>query len=232
MPKILIIEDDNDINSMLSDLFEGNGYETVSAFSGTEALLHAGSHKFDIILLDIMLPGKSGDAVLSEIRGNKDNTPIIAVSAKDDKETKISMLRNGADDYVTKPFDTDELLARAEALLRRNSNDLEWNHEAAEDIIFKDIRLNRTSFTVDVSGKQVAFTKREFMILDLLMSNPKKVFTKNNIFESVYNEEFFGEDNTVNVHISNIRSKLEKANPKEKYIQTVWGIGFKMQADE
>ena len=130
---------------------------------------------------------------------------------------------NGADDYVTKPFHTDELLARIEALLRRNNA-----RPVGRVFHFKDITLNPSTFEVKIGEEPVTLTKREYLILELLMSNPNKVFTKNNIFESVWNETFLGEDNAVNVHISNIRQKLAKINASQPYIQTVWGIGFKM----
>lgn len=221
---ILIVEDDNDINHMLSELLTHNHYQVTSAYSGTEGLRFMKEQSFDLALLDLMLPGLTGEQVLAEIRTVSD-IPIIAVSAKDDKQSKIAVLKEGADDYITKPFDNDELIARIEVLLRR--------HHVSElpiktTLTYKDITLDKSSLEVIVGTTPVSLTKREFLILELLMSNPKKVFTKNNIFESVWNEEFIGEDNAVNVHISNIRQKLSKGNPDESYIQTVWGIGFKM----
>ena len=169
-----------------------------------------------------MLPGIPGEEVLARIRHSSD-VPVIAVSAKDDTRTKIQVLKSGADDYVTKPFHTDELLARIEALLRRNNA-----RPVGRVFHFKDITLNPSTFEVKVGEEPVSLAKREYLILELLMSNPNKVFTKNNIFESVWNETFLGEDNAVNVHISNIRQKLAKINASQPYIQTVWGIGFKM----
>lgn len=223
---ILIVEDDNDINNMIRDLLQNSGYKSDSAFSGTEAVMRLENKNYSLVLLDLMLPGIPGEDVLEKIRSNNGDTPVIVLSAKDDKQSKVFMLKGGADDYITKPFDTDELLARIEALLRRKGF-----QTASEDeiITYKDIVLNRSTFDVSVSGQPLTLTKREYLILELLMSNPKKVFTKNNIFETVWNEQFFGEDNAINVHISNIRSKLTKIGKEEKYIQTVWGIGFKME---
>jgi DNA-binding response OmpR family regulator len=221
---ILIIEDDNDINRMLSLLLSHNQYTVTSAFSGTEGLRYLKELTFDLVLLDLMLPGLSGEEVLAEARTISD-VPIIAVSAKDDKQSKVSVLKEGADDYITKPFDNDELIARVEALLRRRHLS-EPSHQTV--LSYKDITLDKASLEVTVRTTPISLTKREFLILELLMSNPKKVFSKNNIFESVWNEEYIGDDNTVNVHISNIRQKLSKGNPDETYIQTVWGIGFKM----
>lgn len=219
--RVLVAEDDNDINNMLRDLLENAGFAVEQAFSGTEAVrLMAGG--FDLVMLDLMLPGLAGEEVLKRIRETSD-TPVIVVSAKDDKSSKVGLLKSGADDYVTKPFDTDELLARIEALLRRKGKT-----EDEKILRYKNIEINTVTFEASVSGAAVMLTKREFLILQLLMSNPKKVFTKNNIFESVWNEPFLGEDNSINVHISNIRNKLSKAGGEDKYIQTVWGIGFKM----
>ncbi len=224
MSRILIVEDDTDISGMLKELLSPH-YETAQAFSGTEAVMCAEREDFDLILLDLMLPGMTGEEVLGHLR-RKGSVPVIAVSAKDDKQTKVTLLKTGVDDFISKPFDNDELLARIEALLRRSSGGI-----SSDVLTFKNIKINRSTMEVSVSGKPLSLTKREYLILELLMSNPKKIFTKNNIFESVWNEQFLGEDNAVNVHISNIRQKLSKLDPDETYIQTVWGLGFKMSAD-
>lgn len=224
MSRILIVEDDTDISGMLKELLSPH-YETAQAFSGTEAVMCAEREDFDLIILDLMLPGMTGEEVLGHLR-RKGSVPVIAVSAKDDKQTKVTLLKTGVDDFISKPFDNDELLARIEALLRRSSGGI-----SSDVLTFKNIKINRSTMEVSVSGKPLSLTKREYLILELLMSNPKKIFTKNNIFESVWNEQFLGEDNAVNVHISNIRQKLSKLDPDETYIQTVWGLGFKMSAD-
>ena len=222
MHKILVVEDDIDINSMLCDLLQQNGFEPTAAYSGTEAVLNFKLGTYDLVLLDLMLPGKSGDAVLSDIRAVSD-VPLIAVTAVTDKESTVSLLKSGADDYIAKPFDNDELLARIEVQLRRKQSGL-----IQDNIIFKDIVLNLDEYDASINNKAASLSKREFEILKLLMSHPKKVFTKNNLYESVWQDEFMGDDNTINVHISKIRAKLAKLNPGEEYIQTVWGIGFKM----
>ncbi len=224
MSKILIVEDDADISNMLRELLSPH-YSISQAFSGTEAVMCAEREEFDLILLDLMLPGMTGEEVLERVRA-QGNVPVIAVSAKDDKSTKVGLLKSGVDDFIGKPFDNDELMARIEALLRRSSGG-----GSSEVLTFKNVKLNRSTMEVSVHDKPVSLTKREYLILELLMSNPKKIFTKNNIFESVWNEQFLGEDNAVNVHISNIRQKLSKLDPDESYIQTVWGLGFKMSAD-
>lgn len=222
---IMVIEDDNDISNMIYDLLEQNGYNIKQAYSGTEALL-VFDHKIDLVLLDLMLPGLAGEQVLQEIRKNS-NIPVIGLSAKSDKATTINLLKSGADDYVVKPFNNEELLARIEAQLRRY-------HQATglpkgnSKLIYKDIEIDVETYSVEVGGTLVNLTKREFLILELMMKYPKKVFTKSNLYEHVWNDEFYGDENTINVHISNLRAKLAKAKPSEEYIQTVWGIGFKM----
>lgn len=229
---ILIVEDDNDISHMLKELLQQNGYETAQAFSGTEALLYIEKECPAAMILDLMLPGMSGEELLGKIKKENPQIAVIISSAKDAIQTRISMLRAGADDYITKPFDTEELLARLEAVLRRSGNltgnDLS-EKEAGRVFRYKDILMEPDTFRIFVSGKEIRLTRREYLILELLMENPGRVFTKSNIYEAVWNEEFLGEDNAVNVHISNIRQKLAKANEAESYIETVWGIGFKMK---
>ncbi|MCC3863769.1 response regulator transcription factor [Terrisporobacter petrolearius] len=222
---ILVIEDDNDISNMIRDLLDQNGYDTKSAYSGTEALM-VFNNKINLVLLDLMLPGLSGEIVLKEIRKHS-NVPVIGLSAKSDKESTINLLKSGADDYIIKPFNNDELLARIEAQLRRYKHTSNLKNEYNK-VTYKDITIDIETHSVQVGETSVSLTKREFLILELLMKYPKKVFTKSNLYEHVWNDEFFGDENTINVHISNIRSKLAKANPLDEYIQTVWGIGFKM----
>lgn len=227
---ILIVEDDNNINHMLTDLLQGGGYDTSSAYSGTEALFYIEKEPPQAVILDLMLPGMTGEELLTKIKKEKKDIAVIIASAKDDVHTRVDLLRAGADDYVVKPFDTEELLARLEAVLRRNGKGSSMENSENTDILrFKDIVIEPQKFRVTVAGQEVALTRREYLILALLMENPEKIFTKNNIYESVWNEEFIGEDNAVNVHISNIRQKLARANNTETYIQTVWGIGFKMK---
>lgn len=224
--KILVVEDDMDINNLLVELLTSQKYEVVSAYSGTEALLWLEKQRFDLVLLDLMLPGMSGEDVLEKIKKDDSDICVIAVSAKDDIDSKIHMLRGGADDYITKPFDTEELLVRVEVALRKNNK----TSVKREDIYcIRDLKLDVNNILVTLKGEPVSLTKREYLILKLLMSHPNRVYTKNNIFEVVWEEEFMGEDNAVNVHISNIRQKLAKIDPEETYIQTVWGIGFKMK---
>lgn len=222
---ILIVEDDNDISQMLRELLQQEGYAIKQAYAGTEALFYLEKECPKAVILDLMLPGISGEELLSKIKTAYPQTAVIVVSAKEELQTRISILRAGADDYITKPFDTDELLARLEAVLRRSAKE-----QISEKVLqYKDIVMFPDKAHVMVAGVEIKLTRREFLILKLLMENSGKVFTKSNIYESVWNEEFLGEDNAVNVHISNLRQKIAKVNNKETYIETVWGIGFKMK---
>mgnify|MGYP005971283051 CR=1 FL=1 len=224
--KILIIEDDMLLNDMTKRLLTQHGYCATSAYSGSEALLLIEKGTFDLILLDLMLPGIPGETVLEKMKSTMD-IPIIGVSAKTDIDSKVNLIRNGADDYITKPFDNQELLVRIEAVLRRFQKSTTPNN--SKILRFKDLSLDTEAMEAKIRNTPITLTRYEYLILQLLMSSPSKVFTKNNIFESVWNENFIGDDNAINVHIGNLRKKFAKVNPEEKYIQTVWGLGFKMQ---
>jgi len=217
--KILVVEDDNDINKLLCDIIRKSGYVPQSAFSGTEAMIYLENRVWDLVLLDLMLPGMSGEELLEKI-SEQIPVPVMIISAKSEKQTKIDALRTGADDYITKPFDIEEVSARIDSHLRRYRRFNQASHK--KELSYKDIRINTDSQTVIVNEKEILFTAREYAILTLLMSSPKKVFTKANLFESVWNEKYYGDDNTISVHMSNLRSKLSKANPNEDYIETVW----------
>lgn len=223
LTSILIVEDDIYINNMLKELLTQSNFTVTSAYSGTEALLCLETGDFNIILLDLMLPGLSGEEVLDTVR-KKSDIPIIGISAKDDIESKINLLRSGADDYITKPFNNDELIARIEVIIRRNTS-----NSNNSIYTFKNLILDKSTLEVKISDTPIHLTKREYLILELLLSNPKKVFTKSNIFESISNEILIGDDNSINVHISNIRQKISKVDNSSLYIETVWGIGFKMK---
>jgi len=225
--KVLIVEDDNSINNLVAALMKKSGYEVVQAFSGTEAMIYIQSSNFHLVLMDLMLPGMAGEELIKNIRKTK-TMPVMVVSAKLDKEVKLELFRLGADDYITKPFDVEELSARIEANIRRY---MEFNNKApVEQILtYKDIMLNKETKEVKVNDITLNLTAREYNILELLLTHPKKVFSKANIFESVWEEEYLSDENTVNVHMSNLRNKLQKANPKEEYIETIWGMGYKLK---
>ena len=227
MNTILVAEDDIFINELLCELLTLNGYTPKPAFSGTEALLCLQLGGISLIILDLMLPGKTGDEVLQEIRANS-VIPIIVLTAMADKETTVRLLRLGADDYLTKPFDNNELLARIDVQLRRAAAVSASNSSEGSKLKFKNIILDLEGYDADIYNTKVGLSKREFEILRLMMSSPQKVFSKNNLYESVWGDTFMGDDNIINVHISKLRAKLNAIQPGTEYIKTVWGIGFKM----
>lgn len=221
---ILIIEDDPDINAMLQILLRHSGYEVVGAYSGTEGLL-AHSNNIDLILLDLMLPGKSGEEIIRELK-NRHNVPVIVISAVHDINKKVQLFDLGADDYVTKPFHNDELLARISARFRSENNTA---NNLQNKLNFRDIEIDRSDFSVKCCGNPVDLSYHEFALLCLLMENPKRTCTKSMIYDNVWDNENSADDNTLNVHISKIRKKLKQCNPECEYIETVWGIGYRMK---
>ena len=222
---ILVVEDDPDINRLLCTVLGNAGYDCRPAFSGSEAELWATQYNYDLVLLDLMLPGLTGEEFIQKMRRKK-TMPIIVLSAKAGLEDRVNVLRLGADDFIPKPFDNAEVLARVEAQLRRYK-EFSGNAAAESVLTHGDLVLDQEGVTVTAAGIPVNLTAREFEILSLLMAHPKKVFTREQLYEQVWGGEFMGDDNTVNVHISNLRAKLNKASRGE-YIKTVWGIGFKM----
>ena len=223
---ILVVEDDVDINRLLCTILEGAGYTCRAAFSGSEALLWAEKYDYDLILLDLMLPGVTGEELIARIRRCK-TMPIIVASAKVGVNDRVNVLKLGADDFIPKPFDNAEVLARVEAQLRRSR---QFGTPKADMLSAGPLTLDKDSHTVTVNGEELSLTGREFDILALLMENPRRAFSRAQIYETVWGEDFIGDDNTVNVHVSNLRSKLAKIDPERSYIKTVWGIGFKLEA--
>ncbi len=223
MKNILVIEDNKDVNNMLSEELMDSGYKVKSMYTGIEGLKEVKESNYDLILLDIMLPYKSGDEILKEIRTFSD-VPVIIISAKDMVGTKIDLLRIGADDYITKPFDLGEVVARVESNLRRTSRQI----QGSKKFTYKDLILDYNRKQVMVNGVEVELTAKEYMLLEILIKNSGKVFSKSNLYESIWKEEYLGDDNTVKIHISNLRNKLKKINPDENYIETVWGLGYRL----
>ena len=221
MEKILIVEDDNNINQRIYETFTRAGYSCSSAYSGTEALLRIESGEVGLIMLNLMLPGMSGDEVLKNIR-KKSGVPVIVLSAKDELDTKVDLLTLGANDYMTKPFELKELEARALVQLRDNKT----THDG-EIIEFNQLKYDIQKKQVSINGKNIQLTVHELKILELLLRHPGQVFSKNEIYEYAWDDYYIGEDKTINVHISNIRQKIKKVTDSE-YIETVWGLGFKL----
>lgn len=223
---ILIIEDNADINDLLVKLLETSGFRTLQAFSATEAKLLLEKETPDLILLDLMLPKISGEEFLKELRDTSGfSIPVIILSAKGSLSDKLNLLKLGADDYITKPFEPEEVIARVITVLRRSSSSL----ETSKRLTYKNIELFSDSRKVLVCGKEIPFTAHEYEILSLLLANPDKVYTRESLYELIWKGGYYGENNTVNVHISNIRKKLKELDESEEYIHTVYGIGFKLK---
>lgn len=222
---VLIVEDDSDINNFINDYFVIKGYATIQAFSGTEGLLRLKSEKnICCVILDLMLPGISGEEIIQEIRKVSD-VPIITVSAKNEEEVKIEVLKLGADDFLLKPFNLEELQLKVERNIQKYLNQ-QVSYKKNEE--FKNIILNQDTREVFVGGQNVYFTSKEFDILMLLIQNPNKVISKEKIFKEVWHEDYCIDTQTVTVHIKNIRKKIKEINPTTPTIETVWGIGFKI----
>lgn len=223
MANILIIEDNVEINNLIKEALDKVGYICTQAFSGTEGLLHIKMQDYSLIILDLMLPGLTGeDFIKKSIELN--DIPILVVSAKTSIDSRVDCLSLGADDYLVKPFDIKELKARVDALIRRSG----INITNDDNINFKGITLDKDLFDIKIDGKFLNLTKQEYKIIKLLMGNPNKVFTKQDIYEYAWDDYYMGEDKTINVHISNIRKKIKEII-EEEIIETVWGIGFKLK---
>ena len=253
MGKILVVDDDQDINRLISTILKKKGHDVTSAYSGTEAELLINMNTYDLVILDLMLPGLTGEEVIERLR-KVSNIPVIVLSAKGAMEDKVEVLNLGADDYITKTFENEEIIARVNSQLRRytklgasndikndtlmncddksfsditNSNMSDSNmSDTNSDVIYKNIHIQSAGREVFIKGEQVSFTAHEFDIMLLLFSNPSKVYSREMLYQSVWKNGYYGEDNTVNVHVSNIRKKIAE-HDTEEYIKTVWGIGFK-----
>ncbi len=220
MSRILIIEDDKTINGLLKSIIEKSGYTVDSAYSGTEGFAKSLQKDYSLILLDLMLPEKSGEDIIKELR-RVNTTPVIILSAKGEPHNRVELLRLGADDYITKPFDIDEVLLRIQAVLRRTTQ------EEIKEIVFHELVIKTDSKRVFVNDRELVCTATEYAILELMMKNPDRIFSKRTLYEVVMGEDYLQEDNTMNVHISNLRRKIAKYTDK-KYIETVYGMGYRL----
>lgn len=219
MCRILIVEDNTEINAMMAEKLQKEGMETASAYSGTEAELLLSMQSFDVVLLDLMLPGLSGEETLARLR-ERAATPVIVVSAKDAPEVRVDLLLAGADDYLVKPFDLNELVARVRVQLRKAP-------PPKTEEAYPGITTDPESGVISYQGTPLPLIPREACLLGLMLAHPQKVFSKRNLYESCWEEEYFGDENTIHVHVSNLRKKLRSV-VQEEVIETVWGMGFKL----
>ena len=226
--RVLIVEDDGEIRKLLASFLKSKGYLVTEAEDGREASAVLLSELFDIILMDMMMPYKSGETLIAELKADtgseRSKTPVIVISAKSALDTRLEVLRMGADDYIIKPFDLEEVLVRIEVVLRRR-HELE---NSGEVLTYGDLTLDTQNSVAVCKDQDLKLTSKELQLLRLFLQNPKKTFTKANLYESVWQDVYYSEDNTINVHISNLRSKLKKAMGDDP-IETVWGIGYRLK---
>ena len=232
MARILIVEDNNEIQEILKTLLSEE-HEVIQAFSGTEGLIRFEQGAIDLILLDIMLPGKNGDQVLKLIRQDS-SVPIIMLTALSDKKLISQYLLDGANDYIVKPFDLNEVFARVMVQLRQNSDKQPAEIEHPDKLIhqLKNIQFDADSFEIKNSQETIRLAKKECLILQTLLRHPKKIFTKEELYELVWEDTYLPGDNTLNTHLSNLRKKLSQLDPEQEYIETIWGVGVRLKGDE
>ncbi|MFJ6413349.1 DNA-binding response regulator [Terribacillus saccharophilus] len=225
---ILLVEDDTQINEMVASHLKREGYTVFTAFDGQEALDLFAHENVDLIILDLMLPAFNGLDIVQLIR-RESMLPILIMSAKDSDVDKALGLGFGADDYIGKPFSLIELTARVKAALRRSKQYSQQHEEKEQVVSVRDLNINLNSFSVSKKGEPINLTVKEFQILSLLATSPNQVFTKGQLFESVWKEAYYGDDNVINVHIRRLREKIEDDASAPMYIKTIWGIGYKME---
>ena len=227
MARILQIEDNEDIQNILFNLFSEE-HDIIQAYSGTEGELLFQSQQIDLVLLDIMLPGKGGEEVLKFIR-QRSSVPVIMLTALGDKHLISQYLLDGANDYIVKPFDLEEVNARVSVQLREHIKG-----SSTTDNIYqvKNIKINPDSFEVSGNGKNIRLGKKEFQIFHTLLQNPKKIFTKEDLYETVWEAPYLSGDNTLNAQLSNLRKKLAQVDESSEYIETIWGLGVRLKGDD
>ena len=221
--QILIVDDEKEIADLIEVYLKNDGYTVHKCYNGLDALECIETQKMDLAILDVMLPDIDGFRICQKIR-EQYFYPIIILTAKVEDTDKIMGLTIGADDYITKPFDMEEVLARIESNLRR----VQFQNSQTECLQYNNLTLDLEKNTAFLNGIELSLTAKEFGILELLMKYPDKVFSKSNLFQSVWDTEYIAEDNTLNVHISNLRNKLKAVCPDKEFIDTVWGIGYRL----
>ena len=220
MKNILIVEDNIDIHNLIREVLEKEHYRVLSSYTGTEAMRIIENERIDLILLDLMLPEMNGEEIVKKVK----DTPIIVISAKISTEDKVNVLLNGANEYLTKPFNVEELLARIQVQLR-----IDNKKEKNEDLTYKDMRLSKEDVhTLYIKEKSIYLTKTEYAILKQLLLSPKNVVTKTKLLEQLSEDSLYCDESSLKVHMSNIRKKIKTVTTDE-YIEAVWGIGFKMK---
>ncbi|KJQ65389.1 response regulator transcription factor [Streptococcus oralis] len=232
MANILVVEDNNEIQEILRTLLSEE-HEVIQAFSGTEGIMQFDKGGIDLVLLDIMLPGKNGDQVLQAIRQTS-QTPVIMLTALSDKKLISQYLLDGANDYIVKPFDLNEVFARVTVQLRQNGEHQSENRRETENLVhnLKNIQFDADSFEISNSTETIRLAKKECQILQMLLHYPKKIFTKEELYELIWEESYLPGDNTLNTHLSNLRKKLYQLDPNHEYIETIWGVGVRLKGDK
>ncbi|CAI6084359.1 Transcriptional regulatory protein WalR [Paenibacillus sp. JJ-100] len=232
--RLLLVEDDRSISEMVGPYLEKEGFDLTYAYDGLEAerLFIEAKPGFDLIILDLMLPQRSGMDVLQTIRASS-LVPVLILSAKDGEVDKALGLGFGADDYLSKPFSLIELTARIKACIRRANYTVQTAEVATQDqrIMIGELVVNMETYEVERDGQPIKLTSKEFGILKLLVTHPGKVFTKAQIYASVWNDHYYGDENIINVHMRRLREKLEADPSAPRYIKTLWGIGYKLEAE-
>jgi len=231
--QVLIIEDDTEISNVVAVNLESNGIQTEQVHEGLLGLKRSKSGEFDLIILDIMLPGLDGISICRKLREENYNTPILMLTAKVDEIDLVLSLELGADDYMTKPFSMRELLARVGALIRRSEKTVSKTEEKSEEKLqFGELVVDYAKHQVSVRDKTLNLTVKEFELLDLFARNPGRVFSRSDLLNTIWGYNFEGYEHTVNTHINRLRNKLEIDPSKPRYLLTVWGLGYKFTEQE
>ena len=228
MSKILIVEDEESIAELEKDYLELSGFQVETEKQGDTGLKRALEEEFDLVILDLMLPGVDGFEICKKVRETK-NIPILMVSAKKDDIDKIRGLGMGADDYMTKPFSPSELVARVKPHLARYQRLVNSNVKENDIVEIRGIKIDKTARRVWINGEEKNFTTKEFDLLTFLAENPNHVFTKEELFREIWDMESIGDIATVTVHIKKIREKIEFDTAKPQYIETIWGVGYRFK---